>query len=155
MKKFVLLLSILFLLQLFSCASPNVGSGKEGEKVSSNKGTVQEISFGKEVDIKKYVKKGKMTIFDFYSEYCPPCRRIAPLLEKLAEKRDDIVVVKVNINRPGTYGIDWRSPVARQYNLNSIPHFKIFSKDGKLEMEGRTAYRYILQLLKDEGLISF
>ena len=116
---------------------------------------MKEISFGSQVDIQKYVKKGKITIFDFYSEYCPPCRRISPLLDKLAKKRDDITVVKVNINRPGVRGIDWSSPVARQYGLRSIPHFKIFSKDGKLKMEGRSAYEYVLQMLKDEGLLNY
>lgn len=113
---------------------------------------VQVISHGEEVDIASYVVKGKITIFDFYSEYCPPCRRIAPLLEKLAEKRDDIVVIKVDINRPGVRGIDWESPVARQYRLQSIPHFKIYGLDGKLQMEGDRAYEQVLRWIKEAGI---
>ncbi len=101
------------------------------------------ISQGQPVNLPDYLVPGKTTIFDFYSEYCPPCRAIAPQLEKLHAARSDIAVVKVDINRPGVQGIDWKSPVARQFDLNSIPHFKIFGPDGKLKAEGDEAYELV------------
>ena len=101
------------------------------------------ISMGQEVTLADYLVPGKTTIVDFYSEYCPPCRAIAPKLVKLHETRDDIAVVKVDINRPDTKRIDWQSPVAKQYNLHSIPHFKIFGPDGKLQAEGDAAYELV------------
>ena len=93
------------------------------------------IAAGQEVKITDYLVPGKITVFDFTSEFCPPCRAIAPALEKMHGKRADIAVVAVDINRPDVKGIDWKSPVARQYNLNSIPHFKVFGPDGKLMAE--------------------
>jgi thiol-disulfide isomerase/thioredoxin len=101
------------------------------------------ISFGDEVKLADYLVPGKTTIFDFYSMYCPPCRAISPKLEKLHETRDDIAVVKVDINRPDVKGIDWQSPVAREFGLESIPHFKIFGPDGKLRAEGDPAYEMV------------
>jgi len=106
------------------------------------------ISQGKEVTLADYLVPGKTTIFDFYSEYCPPCRAIAPRLEKLHMTRDDIVVVKIDINRPGVKGIDWKSPVARQYKLQSIPHFKVYDPDGNLKAEGDEAYELVNSWLK-------
>ncbi len=99
-----------------------------------------QISEGKEIKLSDYLVPGKITIFDFYSKYCPPCRAIAPSVEKLHETRDDIAVVEVDINRPDIKGIDWESPVAQQYDLHSIPHFKVFGSDGKLKAEGDPAY---------------
>jgi len=64
------------------------------------------ISRGQEVDLADHLVAGKITIFDFYSDYCPPCRTISPKLEELAGRRDDIAVVKVDINRSGVRGID-------------------------------------------------
>lgn len=93
------------------------------------------VAKGSPVNLSDYLIPGKTTVFDFYSDYCPPCVQVAPLLEKLHQKRDDIVVVKVDINRPGVKGIDWKSPVAQQYRLNSIPHFKVYGPDGKLKAE--------------------
>jgi len=101
--------------------------------------SVKRIAFGQEVSLAEHVVAGKTTIFDFTSNYCPPCRQIAPKLDHLDETRDDIVVVAVDINRPDVKGIDWKSPVARQYDLHSIPHFKVFGPDGKLQAEGDAA----------------
>lgn len=95
------------------------------------------VSKGSPVKLTDYLIPGKTTVFDFYSDYCGPCVQVAPMLEKLHQKRDDIVVVKVDINRPGMKGIDWKSPVAQQYRLNSIPHFKVYGPDGKLMAEDR------------------
>lgn len=107
-----------------------------------------EVSFGQQVKLTDYLVPGKITIFDFYSHYCPPCMAIKPQVTKLHETRGDIAVVEVNINRPDVKGIDWQSPVARQYNLESIPHFKIFGADGKLLAEGDDAYTMVVGWLK-------
>lgn len=101
------------------------------------------ISHGSEINLKDQLVAGKTTIFDFYSDYCPPCRELAPQLEKLHRARADLAVVKVDINRPGTKGIDWRSPVARQYDLNSIPHLVIFGPDGRKLAEGDEAWAMV------------
>lgn len=106
--------------------------------------TPARIAHGQSVNIQDYVSAGRTTIFDFTSEYCPPCRAIAPYLHKLHADRADVVVVEVDINRPGVVGIDWSSPVARQYALESIPHFKVFGPDGRLQAEGDAA-RSIVQ----------
>jgi len=105
------------------------------------------ISEGQEVRLADYLVPGKTTIFDFYSMYCPPCRAISPRLEKLHETHGDIAVVKVDINRPGVVGIDWSSPVARQFGLRSIPNFKVFGPDGKLRAEGDRAYDMVAGML--------
>lgn len=98
-----------------------------------------EISRGEEVRLEDHLVPGKITIFDFYSMYCPPCNAIAPKLAQLQSRRDDIAVVRVNINRPGVRGIDWQSPVARQYDLHSIPSFIIYDADGRRMAEGTDA----------------
>jgi thiol-disulfide isomerase/thioredoxin len=134
------------LLLTASCAAvpPAPASGAAtGEKI---------IGYGAEVNLKDHLVSGKTVIFDFFSEYCPPCRRISPLLAKLDDKRHDLVVIKVDINRKGVTGIDWGSPVARQYNLQGIPYFKIYSPDGKLSAEGDAAYEQVLGLLDKEGI---
>lgn len=114
------------------------------------------IAHGAEVDIGQYLVAGKTVIFDFTSRYCPPCEAIAPYLHRLNAKLDDLVVVEVDINRPETRKIDWQSPVARQYELTSIPHFKIYDGNGELAAEGDAAYKQIVglieeHLVEDEG----
>jgi hypothetical protein len=38
--------------------------------------------------------------------------------------------------------------VAQQYKLHSIPHFKIFGPDGKLQAEGDAAYDQVAGWVK-------
>lgn len=99
----------------------------------------EHISHGERISLSRHLVPGKTVIFDFTSRFCPPCQRISPLLDELHAKRDDLVVVKVDINRPDVQGIDWKSPVAQQFELHSIPEFKIFGPDGQLVAVGDEA----------------
>lgn len=109
------------------------------EILASVQKSIKVIGFGEKIDLAAHLVPGKTNLVDFYSDYCPPCVRIAPYLDELAQARDDLVVIKVDINRPGVQGIDWQSPVAQQFKLNSIPHFKIYGPEGALVSEGTEA----------------
>ncbi len=106
------------------------------------------ISFGEEVDLEDYLVTDKITIFDFYSVFCPPCRALKPYLETLHARDDDIAVVVVNINRKDIRGIDWNSPVALEFQLKSIPHLVIYNEDGEVIAEGGEAISKVDEWLK-------
>ncbi len=112
------------------------------------------VSKGTEVKLTDYLVPGKTVVFDFYSDYCGPCVQMSPMLEKLHATRADVVVVKVDINRPGLKGIDWKSPVAKQFQLQSIPHFKVYGPNGKLLAEDDTpamsARRIVIGLIEQK-----
>ncbi len=107
---------------------------------------------GMPFDISTHAVEGKTTIFDFYSKYCGPCVRIAPKLEELDRKRDDVVVFKLNINRKGISGIDWKSPLVAQYKLRSVPTFFIYNPQKKVTHSGPQATRKVVELLKESGI---
>ncbi len=65
---------------------------------------------------------GKITIVDFYADWCGPCRKISPVLEKIAEDNSDIALQKVNIDK--------HRDLAREYNVTAIPRIIIYDKDG-------------------------
>jgi thiol-disulfide isomerase/thioredoxin len=109
------------------------------------------VSQGQQIDLADYLVPGKTTIFDFMSQYCGPCRAYSQPLATLHAKRDDIAVVKVDINRPDVKKIDWQSPVAQEFKLQSIPHFKVYGPDGKLIAEDG-AERYDARVLVDKFL---
>ena len=60
-------------------------------------------------------------LVDFWAPWCAPCRAIAPLLEEIAEDREDIRIVKLNV--------DENQITAAQYGIMSIPSLIVF-KDG-------------------------
>jgi thiol-disulfide isomerase/thioredoxin len=128
MKRFLVLCSVLGLLSSVSSAAPAKGP----EPLV--------ISHGESVNLADYVVPGKTTVFDFTSKYCGPCQAYTEPLHELHAKRADIAVVKVDINRPDAKGIDWTSPVAQQFDLHSIPHFKVYSPQGKLLAEDKIVF---------------
>lgn len=127
---------LLFLLCSLALAAPGWAAGRhtKGAKPLS-------ISQGAKVDLADFLVTGMTTVFDFTSEYCPPCRQYSEPLLALHRLSKDIAVVKVDINRQEYHHIDWESPVAEQYALSGkgLPHFKIYGPDGKLIVEGREA----------------
>jgi thiol-disulfide isomerase/thioredoxin len=122
------------------------GAGESGDTANAGQP-------GDRVNIESLIRPGKTNIVDFYSDYCPPCRKISPMLKKLDRQRDDIVVIKLDINRPGVRGIDWNSPLAQQYNLRAIPYFLIYDSAGNLTHRGESAMRQVGRLLQSEGLL--
>ena len=109
------------------------GTHAKGEKPLS-------IAQGQAIDLADFLVTGKITVFDFTSEYCPPCRGYADPLLQLHRQKAGIAVVKVDINRPEIHKIDWSSPVAKQYDLHSIPHFKVYGPDGRLVAEDKITF---------------
>jgi len=106
------------------------------------------ISQGQEVQLADYAVEGQYVVFDFMSDYCPPCRQIAPWMDRLNNESDEVTVVKVDINRPGVRQIDWQSPVAAQFRLSSIPHFKVMDEKGNLVAEGDQAWNMVVVWLQ-------
>jgi thiol-disulfide isomerase/thioredoxin len=133
LKKAVGILMIVFLITGFA-ALPALAGVTEG-----NSGKT-----GQTIDIKQFVKPGQTTVIDFYSRSCPPCMKLGPMLEAMAAKRPKTQVVKLNIDRPGAKGIDFDSPLAKQYNLQGVPHLMVFDESGNLKAKGQEAINMVL-----------
>lgn len=69
------------------------------------------------------LKSDKPVLLDFYAVWCGPCKMIAPILEEIAEEREDIKVCKVNV--------DEEPELASQYQVVSIPTLFVI-KDGQV-----------------------
>jgi thiol-disulfide isomerase/thioredoxin len=106
---------------------------------------------GEPFDIKTLPVAGAFTVIDFYSPYCPPCIHVAPILENFAQKRPDVKIIKLNINRPEVKGIDWKSPLAQQHGLKSVPYFMIYDQQGKLMAQGKEATQILGRWVKEAG----
>ncbi len=63
-------------------------------------------------------------VVDFYADWCGPCRRVAPIMEKLAtEFKGQIDIYKVNV--------DHNKELSGVFGINSIPAILFIPKDGK------------------------
>ena len=67
--------------------------------------------------------QSNLVLVDFWAEWCGPCKQISPILEEIANEKDNLNILKLNIDE---------NPVTPQkYNVRGIPTLMLFN-DGKL-----------------------
>ena len=78
-------------------------------------------------------------VVDFWAEWCGPCKKIAPILEEIADAQaGKLRVAKLDV--------DAHSEIAQQHNVMSIPTLIVF-KDGQ-EIVRSTGAKGKAQLLE-------
>ena len=80
-----------------------------------------------------------VSLIDFYADWCGPCRMVLPLVEQIAEERDDLLVVKVNV--------DENPELAQEFGVFSIPTLVVM-KNGAVvnKVSGARPKNKILEL---------
>lgn len=66
----------------------------------------------------------KLSVIDFWAEWCGPCRAIGPVIDELSKEYDG----KVNI---GKVNVDQNPQISVNYGITSIPAI-LFVKGGKV-----------------------
>ncbi len=62
----------------------------------------------------------KPVLLDFTASWCPPCQRLAPVIDRLAEKYAGKVTV-------GKVDVDESQDIARKYGIESVPTILFFN----------------------------
>ncbi len=78
---------------------------------------ITEENFEQEV-----LNSDKPVLIDFFAQWCPPCKKLSPIVEQLAEERGDVKICKTDT--------DEEPRIAAQFGVQSIPTLILF-KNGE------------------------
>ena len=92
------------------------------------------------------VDADKPVLLDFWAEWCAPCRMLGPVLERLALKYGDKVIV-------GKVNVDEQQELGQHFQIKGIPNVMIL-KDKKIlhNLVGVRSEREYVELL--DSLVS-
>lgn len=68
----------------------------------------------------------KLTVVDFYADWCEPCKAFAPIYDSWAERYPEIQWGKSNVDEYG--------PVADAHEIQSMPTFVFYKEGVKLQL---------------------
>jgi len=86
----------------------------------SSKSAVSSVNSHKFKEILMESSPNYWILVDFYASWCGPCKKIAPQIKELAKKYPHVTFLKVDIERC--------PELARDYYINSLPTFMLFTK---------------------------
>lgn len=71
------------------------------------------------------VNQNKPVLLDFYADWCGPCQSLLPIVERLADKyEEDVIIAKVNV--------DQNPELSQEFGVRSIPAL-FFVRDGQVQ----------------------
>ncbi|MBN1248346.1 MAG: thioredoxin [Anaerolineae bacterium] len=80
-------------------------------------------------------------LVDFFAEWCPPCRRLGPTLEEVAEElADRLKIVKVNVDS---------TSLAPKHGVMNIPTMILFKQGEEVDrLVGNQSKRNLIEQLE-------
>lgn len=93
-----------------------------------------------ELGFEEIIKAEGLTVVDFSATWCMPCRMLAPILEQVADRKENVSFYNIDI--------DDSEEIAKRYRIFSVPTLLAF-KEGKVidSLVGLNSFDEVLEFV--------
>jgi thioredoxin len=141
---FIRVVTVFSFLVMVSCGN-DTGNQPQDSAKDSVIGSINSLEqFNKIME----TSKERLLVLDFYADWCPPCKELLPVLEKIGkENRDIVTIYKINIDR--------HSELANSFRVTGIPHVAfVKNKENVLSLTGlypKNMYLKVIEQYSENG----
>lgn len=86
------------------------------------------VGSGKRVDYDRLPVGGKVTIVDFYGDWCSPCRLLAIKLERLVKADPRVALRQVDL---AAWDSETAAQASEKFHFPGLPYIRVYGHDGK------------------------
>jgi thioredoxin len=140
----VAVFAIFFFLGMVSCKND---TSKQAQS-PADKSVINSIEDANQFNKILEKSKERLLLLDFYADWCPPCKELAPILEKIAkEKSATVTIYKINIDR--------NRELSDSFRITGIPHVAFFkNKENVFSLTGlypKNTYLKVIEKFSETG----
>ena len=137
-RPFAIIVAVFLFITVVSCKN----NTNENAQAQTNNSIITSIDNVEQFSKIMEISNERLLILEFYADWCPPCKELAPILEKIAkEKSETVAIYKINTDR--------HSELMNSFRVTGIPHVSfIKNKENVFSLTGlypKTMYLKVIE----------
>lgn len=110
-RSFAVIMAVFLFLSIVSCKN----NTNEKKRAQTNNSIITNIDNVEQLNKIFEISNERLLILEFYADWCPPCKELAPILEKIAkEKSETVSIFKIDTDR--------HPELMNSFRVTGIPH---------------------------------
>jgi putative thioredoxin len=137
-RPFAIIVAVFLFITVVSCKN----NTNENTQAQTNNSVITSIDNVEQFNKIMEISNERLLILEFYADWCPPCKELAPILEKIAEEKSATVAIyKIDTDR--------HSELMNSFRVTGIPHVAfVKNKENVFSLTGlypKTMYLNVIE----------